>query len=263
MKPLVSAIVLNFRAPQLTVGCVTALQKQTLIQKMEVIVVDNHSQDDSIGVLRNRLSTFSNVRIVETANNVGYGKGNNAGARMAQGSYLLICNPDNVLEPTALERMVNTMERDPSIGILAPRLVHEDGTVRNSSRAFPSLLDIFVKRTFLRSLFPQRMRRFLKYTHHQTATDVDWVVGACFLIRKEDFELLGGFDPRFFLFFEDTDLCRRVWKTGKRVVYDPSVFATDRKQRLSGEGFWTIFFSKTGRIHLVSAVKYFWKWTVL
>ncbi len=263
MKPLVTAIILNFRAPQLTVGCVMALQKQTIAQQMEVLVIDNHSEDDSIGVLRNRLSHFTNVHIVETPLNLGYGKGNNYAARLAHGEYLLICNPDNILEPTALERMVHELEHDPTIGILAPRLVHEDGTVRDSSRAFPSLLDVFVKRTFLRAIFPERMRRFLKSTHQRVRTDVDWVVGACFLIRRTDFQLLGGFDPRFFLFFEDTDLCRRIGKTGKRVVYDPSIIATDRKQRLSGEGFWTIFFSKTGRIHLVSAVKYFWKWTVL
>lgn len=258
--PTVSVIILNYRAPALTVQSVQALQKQSIASDTEIIVVDNHSNDDSIGTLRNRLSSFSTVRIVESPKNTGYGRGNTLGAELATGKYLLICNPDNVLEPMGLERMVQTMEKDPTIGILAPKLVHEDGSVRHSSRSFPSFLDVFVKRTFLKSLFPGRMRKFLQQTQHELLTDVDWVVGACFLIRKQDFELLGGFDPRFFLFFEDTDLCRRMWNTGKRVVYDPTVTATDRKQRLSGDGFLSIFFTKTGRIHLISAFKYFWKW---
>lgn len=262
MSKKVSAIVLNYRSPQLTVRCVQSLLKQSLIQQMEIIVVDNHSEDDSIGVLRNRLSAFPEVRLVETAKNIGYGKGNTKGASLAQGEYVLIINPDNELQHDGVEQLAQRMEEQPTIGIIAPKLLHPDGTVRESFRTFPTLLDVIVKRTFLRQLFPERMRRFLHEDKEYTeSTDVDWVVGACFLIRRADFDLLGGFDPRFFLFFEDTDLCRRMWKTGKRVVYEPGVTARDQKQRLSGQGFFSIFLTRIGWIHLQSACKYFWKWS--
>ena len=90
--------------------------------------------------------------------------------------------------------------------------------------------------------------------------EVDWVVGGCFMIRRDVFTQLGGFDERFFLFFEDTDLCRRVGLAGKKVLYDPRIVAGDKKRRLSGQSFLDLFFKKTGRIHISSALKYFWKW---
>jgi GT2 family glycosyltransferase len=90
--------------------------------------------------------------------------------------------------------------------------------------------------------------------------EVDWIAGACFMMPRTLFLELGGFDPRFFLFFEDTDLCRRVKQRGKKVVFASSVHALDRKERLSGGGVLELFTKRTARIHLASAVKYFWKW---
>ena len=91
-------------------------------------------------------------------------------------------------------------------------------------------------------------------------TNVDWVVGACLLLKKDLYERLGGFDERFFLFFEDTDLCRRVHALGKKVMYLPQIHVLDKKARLSGSGPLAVFTKKTMRIHLMSAIKYFWKW---
>lgn len=261
MTPLVTAIVLNYKSRKDSAACVAALLNQTMKQKLEIFLIDNHSDDDSIQFLRNRFRDTPHVRIFESNRNRGYGQGNELGIQEAQGKYLLIINPDNELEPSGLETMIDAMEKDPSIGILAPQLIHEDGSIRESSRTFPSILDLFVKRTLLRKFFGKRIDRYLQHTEdpHKTR-DVDWVAGACLLIRKDLYEELGGFDPRFFLFFEDTDLCRRVWKAGKRVVYFPTVHAKDRKKRLSEGGFLGILTKKTMRIHLASGMRYFWKW---
>ncbi len=261
MPPLVSAIVLTYRSPKDTVTCVRALLAQSVGDRLEVIVVDNHSETDSIGILRTQLPTDSRLRIVETRKNLGYGKGNNFGARAASGEYLLIINPDNVLPPDGLEKMIAVMQCDPTIGILAPKLVFPDGKVRDSARAFPSFTDVFIKRTMLRHLFPQKIAAYTKaVVSMDRPSAVDWVAGACLLLRRSHYEELGGFDPRFFLFFEDIDLCRRCWQSGKRVVYDPRIAVADREHRLSEGGVFTIFTKKTVRWHLVSAVKYFWKW---
>jgi len=281
MAPLVSVIVLTYRTPEYAVKCVQALLAQTILRlrsrsgpealqgrmagqvadRMEVIVVDNHSEDDSIGVLRNRLRHFPQVRVVESAVNRGYGRGNNFGASFARGEYLLIINPDNELPPDAVERFVRILEADPTIGILAPALVFGDGSVRDSARAFPTLFDVLVKRTALRRLFPRRMRRYLRADAPPAAlADVDWVVGACLFLRLDFFRQLGGFDERFFLFFEDMDLCRRCRIAGKRVVYASSIVARDRKDRLSGEGVLSLLWKRTGRAHIASALRYFWKW---
>ncbi len=262
MPPLISAIVLNYRTGRDAWTCTEALLRQTISDQLEVLIVDNHSDDDSIGYLRNRARADARVRIIETRGNVGYGKGNNLGAGLAQGEFILIINPDNELEPRGLEMLVKKMESDSSIGILAPQLVHEDGTIRDSYRTFPTMLDICIKRIpFLRGLFPKRMKRYLQHDQNAALTrDVDWVAGACFLIRRPFFLQLGGFDPRFFLFFEDTDLCRRCADAGKRVVYFPEVRAKDRKHRLSEGGVMALLWKRTARIHLVSGVRYFWKW---
>ncbi|MBI3332369.1 glycosyltransferase family 2 protein [Candidatus Peregrinibacteria bacterium] len=257
----VSAIILNYRSPRDTLGCIRALLAQTIADRIEIIVVDNHSDDESIGWIRNQFKGNAKVKIVESAMNRGYGQGNELGIRGARGKYFLIINPDNQLEPTGLEKMVAKMENDPGIGILAPKLVHPDGTIRPSFRKFPSMPDVFIKRTFLITFFPERVDRYLeKETDSSVTRDVDWVVGACFLIRKDFFQALGGFDPHFFLFFEDMDLCRRTWTAGKRVVYFPDVVAGDRKGRLSEGGILSLFTKKTVRIHLKSALWYFWKW---
>lgn len=261
MKPQVSILVLNYRNPESTVQCVQGLLAQSASGSTEIIVIDNHSQDDSVGVLRNRLSAYPSVRIVETPKNHGFGYGLNYGSRYASGEYLLINNPDKRLPADAIERLLCALRNDTGCGIIAPKLVHADGTRRLSIRAFPRVIDILSRRSFLGKLFPGSLRRYLMLdADPEKSGEVDWVVGGCFLIRKNFFESLGGFDERFFLFFEDTDLCKRVRKADKTVRYYPSVVATDKRSRLSGERFFDLLLKKTGRIHVASAVKYFWKW---
>jgi len=261
MTPLVSAIVLNYRTPLDAVQCVKNLRRQTIKDQIEIIVVDNHSDDDSIGILHVRLADIPNVRIIEAAENLGYGRGNNLGERYATGDYILIVNPDTEPQSDALERFIEVLEKDTEIGIIAPKLVFPDGTVRDSYRTFPTMFDIVIKRTVLRHIFHERLRRYLQHERDPNyVRDTDWVAGACLFLRRSFFEELGGFDERFFLFFDDTDFCRRCWELGKRVVYYPDIKAGDRKQRLSGGGILPLVTKPAGRAHVQSALKYFWKW---
>ncbi len=259
--PLVSTLVLNYRTPLQAVRCVQALRAQSIADRMEILVIDNHSNDDSIAILRARLKNIPNLRILESRKNEGYGQGNELGMRQARGRYILIVNPDNELMPDALEKMTKEMDEHPDIGILAPKLIHEDGSVRSSARALPTFFDAIIKRTMFSRVFPARMDRYLeRQMNPNQDRDVDWVVGACILIRRTALETIGGFDPRFFLFFEDMDLCRRCKNAGYRVRYFPKAVASDQKRRLSEGGAFSVLFHKTGRIHIASAVKYFWKW---
>lgn len=260
-SPLVSAIVLNFRTPEAAIRCVHALLRQTLADRLEVLLVDNHSLDDSMGVFRTRFNGDPRVRVIETNCNRGYGGGNNFALPFVRGEYLLVINPDNELEPEGLERLIGALREDSTIGIIAPRLVYDDESVRDSHRSFPTLLDVFIKRTFFRHFFKRRMDRYLERDRVTSLPqDTDWVHGACFLMKTAFFRELQGFDPRFFLFFEDTDLCRRCRNAGKRVVFDPRVSAKDRKARLSEGGVLSLLTKSTAREHLRSAFRYFWKW---
>jgi N-acetylglucosaminyl-diphospho-decaprenol L-rhamnosyltransferase len=228
---------------------------------MEIIVIDNHSDTDAIGILRNRLGHLPTVRIVETNRNAGFGGGYSVGIRQATGKYLLINNPAKILEPGALELMIKRIESDPTIGIIAPKLVHEDGSIRSSARAFPRLKDVIIKRSLPGSDKSKHVRRYLQSdVSPDQERETDWVIGGCMLMRREVMEAVGGFDPRFFLFFEDIDLCRRVRQTGKSILYFPQAIATDKKQRLSEMPLWRLPFKKAGRAHISSALKYFWKW---
>jgi GT2 family glycosyltransferase len=260
-QPLVSALILNYRSGREAWTCAEALLKQTIADRMEILIIDNHSGDDSIGYLRNQVRKCPRVKIIETATNDGFGAGYNRGIRYAHGRYLLLNNPAKLLNPDAVETMVNAMEQDPSIGILGPTLRFSDGTVRDSYRSFPGVMDVIIKRTVLRRFFKQRMRRYLQWDRDPSVTgDTDWVVGGCLMMPRELCRQIGGFDERFFLFFEDTDLCRRVWEAGKRVVYFPEAQGTDRKSRLSEGGMLALITKKTVRSHAWSGMKYFWKW---
>lgn len=255
----ISAIVLNYRSHRDTVRCVEALMKQSVASEMEILVVDNHSDDESIAFIRAQLTGKKNVKIIEERDNIGYGRGNNAAAKAAQGEYLLILNPDNVLPVDGAEKMLAYMKKNADVGVVGPALLYPDGTVRPSARSFPHPFDLLKKR-----LFPTQWHstfdaeRALK--EKKESVDVDWLVGACLLMKRDVFLSLDGFDPRYFLFFEDIDLCRRIKNAGKRVVYLPSLHVLDRKGRLSGSSVLSILTRKTTRIHLISALKYFWKW---
>ncbi len=261
ITPILSAIVLNFKSPRDTVTCVQALENQTIANQIEILVVDNHSEDDSIGVIRNRLTDLPHVKIIESARNTGYGQGNGFGLHYATGNYILIINPDNALHPDALELMLEKMEREQDIGIISPKLIHEDHTVRHSARSFPTFFDVLVKRLAPHTTFKSRIDRYLQRTYDPDCErDVDWVVGACMLIRRSALEKVGTFDPRFFLFFEDMDLCRRMKNAGFRIHYFPAAIASDKKHRLTDGSLISVFLSQSGRAHIASAVKYFWKW---
>jgi N-acetylglucosaminyl-diphospho-decaprenol L-rhamnosyltransferase len=263
MTPLISILILNTRNCQQAVRCVQALQKQTIVDQIEILVIDNHSEDDSIGVLRNRLSDFTNVRIAENNKNLGFGGGYNRGVHYARGEYVLINNPDKILQPDGIELLVQKMQTESDIGILSPALVHEDGTYRFSPRAFPRPFDLLCNRTCLGKFFPSRLNRYLQLDQDlKEERDVDWLAGGCMLMRRDFYEQLGGFDERFFLFFEDIDLCRRCGELGKRVVYYPSVHARDKKKRFSEGSIFKLLRTRVGQAHLVSSVKYYKKWGV-
>ena len=261
MTPEVTAIVLNFRTPKETVKCVEALLTQNLGDRLEILVVDNHSDDESMGILRARLSGMPHVRILESKLNGGFGHGYNLGLAHAKGTYLLLNNPSKIMAPLSIEAMVDCLKRDSSIGIVGPKLSHGDGTLRSSARAFPSPLDVVIKRTFLRNFFSRRLERYLQSNEDpEKMRDADWVIGGCLMIPRVLMQEIGGFDSRFFLFFEDIDLCRKCKKLGKRVVYFPQAEALDRKRRLSDGGVFSLLTSRVGRAHIASGWKYFLKW---
>ena len=260
--PLISAIVLfhNQRSALEAAACVRALKGQTIADNLEVIVVNNNADPAAVRSFSDSTKD-QKILSIHTGANLGYGRGNNLGAKSAQGKYLLIINPDNRLEPNALATMMKYLEERDGVGVVGPKLVFPDSSVRDSYRSFPKPLDVIIKRTPLQHFFQGRMKTYLQWDQNPDAIrDVDWMCGACILLRRKLYEELGGFDERFFLFFEDCDRCRTIGEKGFRVVYLPTAVAHDNEQRLSAGGILSFFTKKTVRVHTISAIKYFWKW---
>jgi N-acetylglucosaminyl-diphospho-decaprenol L-rhamnosyltransferase len=260
-SPKVSAVILNYKTPHETLSCVDALLAQTISEDIEIIVVDNYSKDDSMKILRSLLGQGKNIKLLETKRNLGFSGGNNLGSKEASGKYILIINPDTTLENDVVEKMFLFLEENNEVGIIGPQLVFPNGTIRDSYRTFPTMLDIIIKRTPLSIFFPRRMRDYLQWDKSPyEKREVDWLVGACMFMKKDLFEGIGKFDERFFLFFEDTDLCRKCHLNGKKVVYFPDAKGHDNQNRLSSGGMLSFLWKNTVRIHILSAIKYFWKW---
>ncbi len=186
----------------------------------EVIYVDNCSQDNSLEYVKNN---FPDVVTVVNKNINGFGENNNLGAKIARGEYIAIINPDIILKEGSLSVLFDYAIKNPNAGIIAPKLLNIDLSYQNSIRRFitPS---IFLKRALTigkdkASINDYYLCRDLDINLIQ---EVNWVVGAAFLIKRSFFEELNGFDEDYFLYMEDEDICLRSWKLGKPVVYNPS-----------------------------------------
>lgn len=220
-----SIIIVNWNVKTLLGNCLRSLQDACQTAGMltsEIIVVDSASTDGSPDMVRQE---FSQVRLIASDENLGYAGGNNAGVAAAQGRYLLLLNPDTVVKPDALTQMVTYMDAHPDAGTLGPQLLWPDGSGQSSRRRFPTLGSLFWESTLLGQWFPQN--RYLQRYHLADRPPagpqvVDWVVGAAILIRRTAWLEVGPLEEDFFMYFEETDWCRRSAEAGWEVHYLPA-----------------------------------------
>lgn len=214
----VAAVVVNYNARDHLERCLASLSAEGV---SPVVVVDNGSIDGSRQVVE-----AAGAHWLESGGNVGYGRAANLGAsdsRVAGSGYLLICNPDLDVVPGCVAVLLDSLAADASLGIVGPRLSNPDGSLYPSARTFPDLVDA-MGHGLLGMVAPgnrfTRRYRLLDWDHREQAS-VDWVSGACFLIRREAWDAVGGFDPSYFMYMEDVDLCWRLGRAGWRVSYQP------------------------------------------
>jgi GT2 family glycosyltransferase len=261
MKPKLSVTIVNYNQKYFPRLCVESLRKSDFPGEFEVIFCDNNSRDHSIDYLR-KADKEGALKLVEAGANLGYGAGNNLAAEKAKGEYVLILNADITVEKDTLKKCVQYMDKRDDVGILAAKLVYDNGEVQPSCRRDFKLFDLFIKRTPLRKWpFAKRYRKYVMADFdHEKTQEVDLVTGAFMMMPRSVFKKVGGFDERYFLFMEDFDLCKKVREAGKKIVYYPKAKATHYHKRLSDGAFWRLLFKKISWLHLWSAVKYFWKW---
>ncbi|NLV74544.1 MAG: glycosyltransferase family 2 protein [Chloroflexi bacterium] len=223
-------IIVNYNTASELNTCLASLQAAAGTLSMRVVVVDNHSSDDSAEMVRREHPWVSDV--IETPHNGGYAYANNIGLRAAgaleRGArYFLLLNPDTVLPPNALAEMAALMDANPQVGAAGPRLVRQDGSLDKACRrSFPSPKVSFYHFSGLGKLFPHSKRLAcynLTYLDPAQPAEVDAIVGAFMMMRAEALQQSGLLDEAFFMYGEDIDLCYRIKQQGWRVMYYPQV----------------------------------------
>ena len=217
-SPTLSIVILSWNVRELLRKCLASLPWTD--PQVEVIVVDAGSADGSAEVARQE---FPGARLIAQPDNLGYTRGNNLGLRAAKGHYLLILNPDTEVVGEALTRMLAYMDSHSQTGLLGPQLVSPDGSVQSTRRRFPTLLTASFESTWLQPLAPRSLlnRYYALDLSDEAISEVDWVMGAALLVRREAYEQVGGFDEGFFMYSEEVDWCRRMKAAGWQVVYFP------------------------------------------
>lgn len=228
------------------------------------VIVDNHSNDG----VESLAQMFPQFSVIQQTKNRGFGASHNRGFRSCDARYFFILNPDTFFQKgqCLVSRLYRFMEEHDKVGIVAPKLLYPDGSLQYSCRRFPLFLQPLYSRTRLGERGSGKRiadHFFMKDFDHASLRLVDWVLGSAMLVRTSVFNEIGGFDERFWMYVEDTDLCRRVWEAGHLVYFFPEVALEHALQRLSAKEKGVIPSLMKNRYaweHLSSWLKYFWKW---
>jgi hypothetical protein len=232
IAPSLSIILLSWNVRDLLRACLKSLplaEAQT-----EIIVVEAASADGSADMVRGE---FPSVKLITSDENLGYTRGNNLGLRAATGRYLLILNPDTEVLAETLGRMLAYMDAHPRVGVLGPQLIFPDGSLQSTRRRFPSLLTGFLESTWAQPLAPRALldHYYARDLADNAIAEVDWVVGAALLVRREAYAQVGRLDEEFFMYSEELDWCKRIKAAGWQVVYFPEARIIHHEARSSAQ----------------------------
>jgi GT2 family glycosyltransferase len=215
-------VVVNYNSTDYLLSCLKSIYDSMNGININVIVQDNGSDDKTDRLLQ----IFPRIRLSKNGDNMGFAKAVNKGLVQGKAPYIVIINPDTQVLDGCFHEVLEYMEKNPDVGIVGPKVLDVGGTVQGSARAFPTpLTGLFGRNTIFTKLFPNniitRMNVLTKKCTDGKPIEVDWVSGACMVLRRKAIDDVGLMDPRFFLYWEDADWCRRMWKKGWKVVYYP------------------------------------------
>lgn len=222
--PAISVILVNYKSIQLTVDCIDSIRSCNTTVPYEIIVIDNHSQDDCVSELQKK---FPDVAVKDSGRNGGFAFGNNMGVRLAKGKYLLLLNNDTEVKDGMLNALYEFAEKNPDVGMLGCRamdrngvelpVMHQYETLRRiwlQSNVKPTLENLGIQRAMVK-LFESRKES------QEVFTTAEWIAGSAMFIRRDLYYQIGGLDENYFMYMEDEDLCHRLNDAGYKVGIIP------------------------------------------
>jgi GT2 family glycosyltransferase len=218
-----SVVLVNYKMREELLACLESVTRDAAGLEWEAVVVDNDSRDGSQAAVAQR---FTGVRFVANPANVGYAKAVNRGLALTTGRYALVMNPDCVVQHGALRALVACLDAHGDAAVVGPQILDSRGRIEYSCRSFPNHFTfLFNRYSLLTRLFPRnRFSReyLLSDWDHLSVREVDWLSGACLMVRRAAVDKVGPMDEFFFMFNEDVDWCRRFKLAGWKVVYEPA-----------------------------------------
>lgn len=266
-KERVDIAIVTVSANRLDEACLTSVQKLIDATPLRVrfILVDNVSTHIDVHALTKK--NLPEAIVILRDKNVGFGRSCNRGAQEVEADYYFFLNPDTrVDDPEVLLKLYRFLKTFPRVGIAAPKILYMNGRLQETCRRFPSWFTPIAQRTALikKEKIDKHRRDFLMedFEHHKRRM-VDWVQGSAFMIDGNLFHELGGFDERYFMYYEDVDLCRNCWLQGRPVYYLPEAVLYHAYGKESAKGESTLdklLHNRTTQIHIISWLKYTLKW---
>lgn len=257
-----SIIIVNYKNYELTNKCIdSVISSMYSVKDYEIIVIDNDSPNESYEEICKKFGDINNISVIKNSSNAGFGAANNLGAKEAKGEYVLFLNPDILIVDNAIEKMLEKIKKDNSIGLLSAKLLNADNSLQYSCRRILPLKKFLLCRTPFSKLASSKTKDkynfeyLMKDFNHNLSNEVEWVMGACMLMRRDFFFDIGMFSKEYFMYFEDVDLCYKVRRAGKKVYYlaDAKLIHLHNQES-------TKKISKMTMVHLNSMMKFYYKY---
>jgi hypothetical protein len=257
-----SIIVTSYKNPELLKLCLTSIKKNYTGKNYELIVSDS-ATDETMEIMMRE--DFPDAIFVPSWENIGFGGTVRNGYAKSNGEFILVLNGDVLIKKDSIETLLSYIRNNSDVGIVGPQLLGFNEKFQPSSFRFYTPLTILYRRTFLGKMpfAKKHLSRFLMQDFdHTSIKDVDWLMGSALMTKRAAIDRVGLMDPRFKMYFEDTDWCRRFWENGYRVVYNPNakIYHYHGKGSAGKSILKTLASNRLAWIHIASALKYFKKY---
>lgn len=227
-KNILSIVIVTWNSEEDIAECLGSIYNEYYNEselKIETIIVDNNSSDNSVTVIENFIRIFPyEMKLIKNSENLGFTKGCNQGIKIAKGNLIMLLNPDTQIQKDSLQKMVNYIENRDDLGAIAPQLFTKHRTIQFSCRTFPKYKDLFFEISRLSAIFSSSKyfaRWKMKYFNHEEIAEVEQPMAAALMIKADVLKKMGYLDERFFMFFNDIDTCKQIYNLGYKIVFYP------------------------------------------